>query len=129
MGDGQASQASHVIETFRNKRPSRPWMQSQGPAFTTSFFPYSFALTNWHLVFFFFSLSLSLSSPSFRTCRKEVFADIFEFDWHDPKLRETLGRVLQGCGFRFESGPKAVKHGDAQRRLPKELFGMQSVDL
>ena len=62
MGDGQASQASHVIETFRNKRPSRPWMQSQGPAFTTSFFPYSFALTNWHLVFFFFlSLSLSLS--------------------------------------------------------------------
>eukprot|EP00434_Breviolum_minutum_P034880 symbB.v1.2.030877.t1/scaffold3524.1/size54796/2 len=53
---------------------------------------------------------------------EEVFADIFEFDWHDPKLRETLGRVLQGCGFRFE-GPKEVKHGDAKRRLPKELLG------
>ena len=29
---------------------------------------------------------------------EEVFADVFEFDWHDLKLRETLSGVLNlGC--------------------------------
>ncbi|CAK9001932.1 von Willebrand factor A domain-containing protein 8 (PEX7-binding protein 2) (P7BP2), partial [Durusdinium trenchii] len=71
---------------------------------------------------------------------EEVFGDVFEFDWHDSKLRETLAGVLHGCpldqtsdlgsshipaaadkgGFEFNPTAKPVKHGDAQKRLPKE---------
>ena len=54
---------------------------------------------------------------------QEVFADIFAFDWHDQKLREQLGQVLLGCGFQgFEVFQgKGKQHGDAKRRLPKEI--------
>lgn len=57
---------------------------------------------------------------------QEVFADIFAFDWHDRKLREQLGQVLLGCGFRgFEVFQgKGKQHGNAKRRLPKEIFGV-----
>eukprot|EP00438_Fugacium_kawagutii_P026737 Skav205683 [mRNA] locus=scaffold2655:9275:20729:- [translate_table: standard] len=54
----------------------------------------------------------------------EIFADIFDFDWHDAKLRELLSSVLNDCGFDFESGGvKAKKHGEPNRRLPKDPMG------
>eukprot|EP00439_Symbiodinium_sp_Y106_P013382 s2869_g1.t3 len=57
---------------------------------------------------------------------EEVFADVFEFDWHDLKLREILSGVLNGCGFNFDPTSKPMKHGNPNRRLPKEL-GMVNV--
>ncbi|CAE7027981.1 unnamed protein product [Symbiodinium natans] len=59
---------------------------------------------------------------------EEVFADIFEFDWHDSKLRETLSGVLSGCGFKFDPTAKSVKHGDPNKRLPKDFKSAKHYD-
>ncbi|CAJ1380979.1 unnamed protein product [Effrenium voratum] len=60
---------------------------------------------------------------------EEVFADVFEFDWHDDKLRETLMEVLHSCGFKLDPpGAKAVKHGDAKKRLPKDFKSAKHYD-
>ncbi|CAK9038246.1 unnamed protein product [Durusdinium trenchii] len=59
---------------------------------------------------------------------EEVFGDVFEFDWHDSKLRETLAGVLHGCGFEFNPTAKPVKHGDAQKRLPKDFKSAKHYD-
>ena len=51
---------------------------------------------------------------------EEVFGDVFHFDWHDTKLRETLHGALQSCGFEgFGGTTKGLKH-DGKRRLPKD---------
>ena len=55
---------------------------------------------------------------------EELFLEVFAFDWHDSKLRETLAGVLQDCGFETER-VKAKEHGDAKKRLPKEPFSSE----
>ena len=49
---------------------------------------------------------------------EDAFAEVFAFDWHDGKLRETLAGVLKDCGFETEA-TKPQRHGDAKKRLPK----------
>ncbi|CAE7780682.1 unnamed protein product [Symbiodinium sp. CCMP2592] len=59
---------------------------------------------------------------------EEVFADVFEFDWHDLKLREILSGVLNGCGFNFDPNSKPMKHGNPNRRLPKDFKSAKHYD-
>mmetsp|Transcript_29103 Transcript_29103/g.86552 ORF Transcript_29103/g.86552 Transcript_29103/m.86552 type:complete len:633 (+) Transcript_29103:1-1899(+) len=59
----------------------------------------------------------------------EVFSNVFAFDWHDRKLRDTLADVLHSFGVGSGSGrPEAIRVGDVNRKLPKGFKTAKHLD-
>jgi len=51
---------------------------------------------------------------------EDVFSNVFSFDWHDRKLRDTLADVLHGFGVGMGSGrAEPFRMGDVNRKLPE----------
>eukprot|EP00930_Biecheleria_cincta_P096896 TRINITY_DN88669_c0_g1_i1.p1 TRINITY_DN88669_c0_g1~~TRINITY_DN88669_c0_g1_i1.p1 ORF type:complete len:1490 (+),score=245.98 TRINITY_DN88669_c0_g1_i1:43-4470(+) len=51
---------------------------------------------------------------------EDVFSNVFSFDWHDRKLRETLADILHGFGVGMGSGrAEPIRMGDVNKKLPE----------